>query len=93
MPGWGNGGHGGGVRKCMAGDSRIVEVRGAAKTGEARGGNHGAQCRGMPNPHMNGFMETDTLAQCVAEVKVQGWNGGTMVWEVCPPTRSMNVGY
>ena len=91
----GSGGQGGGVRKHMAcaGDSRIVEVRGAAKTGEARGGNHGMQCWDMPNPHVNGFMETDMLAQCVAEVKVQGWNGSVMVWEVYPPTCLMNVGY
>ncbi|KAF8521408.1 glycoside hydrolase family 18 protein [Hysterangium stoloniferum] len=34
-----------------------------------------------PNPHINGFVETKTLATCMARAKQHGWNGGVMVWE------------
>jgi len=34
------------------------------------------------NPHQNGFLEIDTLAQCLVSAKAKGWNAGVMVWEV-----------
>lgn len=30
----------------------------------------------------NGFIDTTTLAGCLAQAKSQGWNAGAMVWEV-----------
>jgi len=33
------------------------------------------------NPHVNGFVETNTLASCMARAQQNGWNAGVMVWE------------
>jgi hypothetical protein len=30
----------------------------------------------------NGFIDTTTLAGCLAQAKGQGWSAGAMVWEV-----------
>ena len=30
----------------------------------------------------NGYMDTSTLASCVAEAQGKGWNAGVMTWEV-----------
>lgn len=42
------------------------------------------------DPNINGFLETQTLAQCLVQAKDKGWNAGVMVWEVrCPFVRPM----
>ncbi|KAF8519829.1 glycoside hydrolase family 18 protein [Gautieria morchelliformis] len=33
------------------------------------------------DPHINGFLETKTLAQCLVQAKAKGWNAGVMAWE------------
>jgi len=41
----------------------------------------GSRRRANVNPHQNGFLETNTLAQCLVSAKSKGWNAGVMVWE------------
>ncbi|KAF8576290.1 glycoside hydrolase family 18 protein [Ramaria rubella] len=55
-------------------------------TQEASGGTEeasgGARRRASDSAsNINGFVETATLAECVAQAKAKGWNAGVMVWE------------
>jgi len=74
-----------------AANGGLPDSNGGAGWTQEADGNGGAQRRGAPNPHANGFLETGTLARCVADAKAKGWNGGVMVWEVGPSTCGVRV--
>jgi len=73
---------GGGTEEAGGGTEEASGGTDMASGGtEEAGGGNGARRRANLDPHGNGFLETETLAQCVMEAKKQGWNAGIMAWE------------
>ena len=68
------------------GDTQVAGSGGTQVAGggtqEAGGGGQVRQLRRGQDPHINGFLEPQTLAQCLVEAKAKGWNAGVMAWEV-----------
>lgn len=74
---------GGGTQQASSGTQMASGGTQMASSGSRpKGTKMAAALKRAINPHQNGFLETNTLAQCLLQAKNQGWNAGVMVWEV-----------
>ena len=85
--GTGVAGGGGGTQVAGGGGTQVAgggtQVAGGG-TQVAGGGTQvagGGRKRGGVDPHINGYLEPESLAQCLVDAKAKGWTAGVMAWE------------